>query len=197
MPRNLPDLKSLLSEIRRCDLCASDLPLGPRPVVRASAKAKVLIVGQAPGTRVHETGVPWNDRSGDQLRDWLALDKNVFYDKSRVAIMPMGFCYPGVEARGGDKPPRSECAPTWHDLLLPQMLGVEVVLLVGMYAQRHYLGGRRQRTLTDTVAAWRDYAPRHIPLPHPSWRNTHWRKKNPWFEVDVVPMVRDRVAELV
>ncbi|MBT5665488.1 MAG: uracil-DNA glycosylase family protein, partial [Rhodospirillaceae bacterium] len=132
-----------------------------------------------------------------QLRDWLALDKNVFYDKSRVAIMPMGFCYPGVEARGGDKPPRSECAPTWHDLLLPQMLGVEVVLLVGMYAQRHYLGGRRQRTLTDTVAAWRDYAPRHIPLPHPSWRNTHWRKKNPWFEVDVVPMVRDRVAELV
>ncbi len=194
MPRNLPDLDVLLADIRRCDLCAADLPLGPNPVVRASVTAKLLIVGQAPGTRVHETGIPWNDRSGDQLRDWLALDKDVFYDESRVAIMPMGFCYPGVEARGGDKPPRPECAPAWHDLLLPQMLAVEVVLLVGMYAQRHYLGGKRKRTLTDTVAAWRDYAPRHIPLPHPSWRNNHWRKKNPWFEGDVVPMLRNRVS---
>lgn len=197
MPRNLPDLKSLLSDIRRCDLCAADLPLGPRPVVRASATATLLIVGQAPGTRVHETGVPWNDRSGDQLRAWLALDKDVFYDESRVAIMPMGFCYPGVEARGGDKPPRPECAPAWHELLLPQMLDVELVLLVGMYAQRRYLGKDRKRTLTDTVAAWRDYAPRHIPLPHPSWRNTGWRKKNPWFESDVLPMLRDRVSKLV
>lgn len=194
MPRNLPDLDVLLADIRRCDLCAADLPLGPNPVVRASVTAKLLIVGQAPGARVHETGIPWNDRSGDQLRDWLALDKDVFYDESRVAIMPMGFCYPGVEARGGDKPPRPECAPAWHDLLLPQMLAVEVVLLVGMYAQRHYLGGKRKRTLTDTVAAWRDYAPRHIPLPHPSWRNNHWRKKNPWFEGDVVPMLRNRVS---
>ena len=192
-----PTIEPLLAEIRQCRLCAQDLPLGPRPVVRATATAKLLIIGQAPGTRVHESGVPWDDRSGDQLRDWLALDPAVFYDEDKVAIMPMGFCYPGVDARGGDKPPRKECAPTWHDPLLAHMGAVELILLVGMYAQGRYLGKGRKRTLTETVAAWRDYGPRYIPMPHPSWRNLGWRRKNPWFDAEIVPMLRARIAPLM
>ncbi len=190
-------LDALLTRVRGCRLCAAELPLGPRPVVRAHECARLLIVGQAPGTRVHETGIPWNDRSGDQLREWLAVDHDTFYDDSRIAIVPMGFCYPGVDPRGGDNPPRPECAAAWHDALLEQLPKIELTLLVGMYAQAHYLGPARKRTLTETVAAWRDYAPDYLPLPHPSWRNLGWRRKNPWFEAEIVPVLRTRVRALL
>ena len=188
------ELATALTEARACQVCAAHLPLGPRPVVRASTSAPLLIIGQAPGTRVHETGVPWNDPSGDRLRDWLGLDRDAFYDESRIAIMPMGFCYPGVDKSGGDKPPRKECAPLWHDLLLGLMPGVELTLLVGMYAQRRYLGDRAARSLTETVRGWRDYLPDYLPLPHPSWRNTAWLRKNPWFDAEIVPYLRDVAA---
>jgi len=191
------DLEKLLAEARACRLCAEHLPLGPRPVLRAAASARLLIVGQAPGTRVHETGIPWNDRSGDRLRDWLQIPAEVFYDESKVAIVPMGFCYPGVDAKGGDRPPRPECAPLWHPPLREALQQVELTLLVGMYAQAHYLGRRRQKTLTETVRHWRDYLPEFLPLPHPSWRNTAWLKKNPWFEKDLLPELRRRVNKLV
>ena len=183
-------LASTVAEARACTVCSEHLPLGPRPVLRASASSRLLIVGQAPGTKVHETGIPWNDPSGDRLRDWLGLDRDAFYDERRIAIMPMGFCYPGVDRNGGDKPPRPECAPLWHDRLLALMPGIELTLLVGMYAQRRYLGRRRRRTLTDTVREWRDYLPDYLPLPHPSWRNTAWLRKNPWFEAEIVPFLR-------
>ncbi len=196
MTSNNP-LQDLLTRVRACTICADSLPLGPRPVVRAQENARLLIIGQAPGTKVHETGIPWNDRSGDQLREWLAVDKETFYDESRIAIVPMGFCYPGVDPRGGDNPPRPECAPAWHDPVLAQLPNVELVLLVGMYAQRHYLGRERKKSLTATVAAWREYAPRQMPLPHPSWRNLHWRRKNPWFEEDVVPALRQHAHALL
>lgn len=192
-----PDLTETLRAVRACTLCAAHLPLGPRPVVRAAPSARLLIVGQAPGTRVHETGIPWNDRSGARLRDWLRLDKEVFYDESRIAIVPMGFCYPGVDARGGDKPPRRECAETWHARVLSGLPNVELTLLIGQYAQARYLGLRRKKTLSATVAAWADYGPATIPLPHPSWRNTAWLRKNPWFETDLLPVLRARVRELV
>lgn len=184
-------------EARACDRCAADLPLGPRPVFRISATARLLIVGQAPGTKVHESGIPWNDASGDRLRDWLQLDRDTFYDESRIAIVPMGFCYPGVDARGGDRPPRPECAPLWHPKLLPLMPAIELTLLVGLYAQARYLGKQRQASLTETVHAFRDYGPAYMPLPHPSWRNTAWLKKNPWFERDLLPVLRRRVRKLV
>ena len=184
-------------EARACDRCATDLPLGPRPVFRISATARLLIVGQAPGTKVHESGIPWNDASGDRLRDWLQLDRDTFYDESRIAIVPMGFCYPGVDARGGDRPPRPECAPLWHPKLLPLMPAIELTLLVGLYAQARYLGKQRQASLTETVHAFRDYGPAYMPLPHPSWRNTAWLKKNPWFERDLLPVLRRRVRKLV
>ena len=190
-------LDTLLAEVRACRICAAHLPLGPRPVLRASATARVLIVGQAPGTKVHETGIPWNDPSGDRLRQWLALDRDSFYDESRIAIVPAGFCYPGRFERGGDRPPRPECAPLWHGKLLALMPGIELTLLVGQYAQAFYLGGRRQPTLTETVRNWRAYLPAYIPTPHPSWRSTNWLKLNPWFDAEVVPELRQRVAALV
>lgn len=193
-PKNLD---ALLARVRDCRLCEAHLPLGPRPVVRASQTARILIIGQAPGTKVHESGIPWNDRSGDVLRDWLDVDKDVFYDEARIAIIPMGFCYPGVDPRGGDKPPRPECAGAWHAALLSLLPQVELTLLVGMYAQARYLGKNKKRTLTDTVAAWREYGPNFLPLPHPSWRNLHWRRKNPWFEADIVPALRQRVHDLL
>lgn len=188
---------ALLARVRGCTLCAGYLPLGPRPVLRGTTAARLLIIGQAPGTRVHETGIPWNDASGERLRDWLALPPATFYDESRVAIVPMGFCYPGVDARGGDRPPRPECAPQWHPPLLAGLARVELTLLVGQYAQRRYLGKSRRKSLTETVAAWRDYAPEFLPLPHPSWRNTAWMRKNPWFAAEVIPVLRARVAALV
>jgi uracil-DNA glycosylase len=190
-------LDKLLVDIRACQICAADLPLGPRPVLRAHAAARILIIGQAPGTRVHESGIPWNDKSGDRLRDWMAVDPDTFYDESRIAIVPMGFCYPGVLPKGGDKPPRPECAPAWHEALLGHLPAVELTLLAGQYAQAHYLGKRRQKTLTDTVRAWRDYGPEIIPLPHPSWRTAGWQKRQPWFDVEVLPELRRRVAALV
>ena len=191
------NLETLLARVRACRLCEADLPLGPRPVVRARPTSRILIIGQAPGTKVHESGIPWNDRSGDVLREWLDVDKDTFYDESRIAIIPMGFCYPGVDPRGGDNPPRPECAEAWHAALLAQLPQIELTLLVGMYAQARYLAKDRKRTLTDTVAAWRDYGPKRLPLPHPSWRNLHWRRKNPWFEDEVVPALRSRVHTLL
>ena len=190
-------LARLSTEARACTICADELPLGPRPVFRVSPTARLLIVGQAPGTKVHGTGIPWNDASGDRLRDWLRLDREIFYDESRIAIVPMGFCYPGVDARGGDRPPRKECAPHWHARFLPLMPKIELTLLVGLYAQAHYLGDRRKESLTDTVRAFRDYGPSFTPLPHPSWRNTGWLKKNPWFEAELLPTLRRRVTKLI
>lgn len=190
------ELGKIITEARACRLCAAELPLGPRPVVRAAASAKLLVIGQAPGTRVHETGIPWNDRSGDRLRDWLQVEREVFYDESRIAIVPMGLCYPGVDANGGDRPPRRECAPLWHPRLRAALPRVELTLLVGLYAQGHYLGKRRQKTLTETVRHWRDYLPDFLPLPHPSWRNTAWLKKHPWFADDLLPELRRRVEKL-
>ena len=170
------------------------MPLGPRPVVRASASARLLIIGQAPGTRVHASGTPWDDPSGDRLRDWLGMDREQFYDESRLAIVPMGFCYPG-KGKSGDLPPRPECAPLWHEAILARMPSIELVLLVGGYAQIHYLG-KSSETLTQRVQRWRDFGPRYIPIPHPSPRNTLWLKRNPWFEEEVVPELRRRVQQL-
>ena len=170
------------------------MPLGP--VLRVTATARICIVGRAPGTKVHKSGVPWNDRSGDRLREWLALDRDRFYDVKRIAIMPMGFCYPGRDVRGGDLPPHPECAPAWHDHLLKLMPRVELMLLVGSYAQSQHLGSSARKNMTETVAAWPDYQPRFFPLPHPSWRNTAWLKKNPWFTADLSPQLRARVHAL-
>ncbi len=194
MPDSLDDLSQ---EARACRLCEVTLPLGPRPVFRASTTATILIVGQAPGTRVHESGIPWNDRSGDRLRDWLQVDSETFYDESRIAILPSGFCYPGVDPRGGDKPPEKICAPTWHPRFLPLMPAVELTLLIGLYAQAYYLGKKRQGSLTETVKAFQDYGPEFLPLPHPSWRNTGWIKRNPWFEESLLPELRRRAQSLL
>ncbi|WKE65152.1 uracil-DNA glycosylase family protein [Gallaecimonas kandeliae] len=188
----MADIKPLLELVRQCRLCEAQLPLGPNPVVRASATARLLIIGQAPGTRVHATGIPFNDPSGDRLRQWLQMDRETFYDESRVAIMPMGFCYPG-KGKSGDLPPRPECAPTWHDRLLAAMPQIELVLLVGRYAQDHYLGDKR--SLTERVRHHGDYG-RFFPLPHPSPRNLLWLKRNPWFEAEVLPALRARLTGL-
>ncbi|MBZ2188039.1 uracil-DNA glycosylase family protein [Alcanivorax sp. JB21] len=195
----MPVLDELLHEVRSCRVCEAALPLGPRPVVRASATARVLIIGQAPGTRVHATGIPWNDPSGERLRHWLAIPPDVFYDVGRIAIMPMGFCYPG-RGRGGDMPPRPECAPLWHPPLLAAMPGVELVLLVGQYAQKRYLPGC-QASLTENVRPFLDPAiareQRWFPLPHPSPRNTRWLRQRPWFEAQVVPVLRQRLRSVL
>ena len=193
MSRPPSELDALLGEIRACRLCEAQLPMGPRPVLRASASARVLVVGQAPGTLVHASGIPWNDASGMRLRGWLGVDRDTFYDESRVAIVPMGFCYPGRGA-SGDLPPRPECGRTWHPRLLPMLPQVQLVLAIGQYAQTYFLGEARKKTLTDTVQAWREYAPRVVPLPHPSPRNVAWFKHNPWFEGDVLPALRELVA---
>jgi uracil-DNA glycosylase len=189
-------LEKLLVEVHACRLCEAHLPLGPRPVLRASVTARLLIVGQAPGTRVHETGIPWNDPSGDRLREWLAVDRDTFYDESRIAIIPTGLCYPGRKG-AGDAPPRPECAPRWHPSLLAAMPRIELVLLVGQYAQAFYLGARRKATLAATVRAHEEYEPRFLPLPHPSPRNKLWLRRNAWFEGEVVPHLRRRVAPLL
>lgn len=189
-------LDQLLGEIRACRLCEAHLPLGPRPVLSASTTARLLIVGQAPGTRVHASGVPWDDASGRRLREWLQLDPDTFYDASRVAIVPMGFCYPGKGA-SGDLPPRRECRATWHPRLLPMLAQPRLTLLVGQYAQAGVLGARAGVGLTATVRAFRDHLPDHLPLPHPSPRNVAWFKANPWFEGEVLPELRQRVRALV
>lgn len=196
-PRAAGSLERLLAEVRACRVCEGHLPLGPRPVLRAAATARLLIVGQAPGTRVHATGVPWNDPSGDRLRQWLAVDRGTFYDETRIAIVPMGFCYPGTDAKGGDRPPRPECGPLWHPRLRALLPEIELTLLVGQYAQRFYLGRHRKHGLTATVTAWRDYLPEFLPLPHPSWRNSAWLKRHAWFEAELLPVLRERVRELL
>ncbi|HEX9648833.1 MAG TPA: uracil-DNA glycosylase family protein [Alphaproteobacteria bacterium] len=187
----------LLEQVRACRLCAAHLPHGPRPVLRARPSARLLIVGQAPGTRVHETGIPWNDPSGDRLRQWLGLDRARFYDDRTVAIVPIGLCYPGRDAHGGDRPPRPECAPLWHPRLGAELGAVELVLLVGGYAQRYYLAERARPTVTETVRAWRDHLPRFVPTPHPSWRTQAWVRRNPWFESELLAYLRRRVADLL
>lgn len=183
----------LLAEVRRCGLCAAQLPLGPAPIVQVGRGARVLIASQAPGRLAHLSGVPFADRSGDALRRWLGLERAVFYDPERVAILPMGFCYPG-RGPGGDLPPRPECAPRWHARLLEAMPALRLVLVIGRHAQAHHLGGRRRASLTETVRAFRDYLPGQFPLPHPSPRNGPWFLRNPWFEQDVLPALRAEVA---
>jgi len=189
-------LPLLLSEIRACRLCEKHLPHGPRPVVQAGASARLLIVGQAPGRRVHETGIPWNDPSGDRLRDWLGVTREVFYDERRIAIVPTAFCYPG-KGKSGDLPPRRECAPAWHPHLLQAMPDIRLTLLVGRHAQEWYLRENGKATLTDTVAAYEEYLPSYFPLPHPSPRNQAWWKANPWFEREVLPALRRQIASVL
>ena len=185
-------LDLLLSDVRACTLCAAELPLGPRPIVRASTTARILIVGQAPGRRVHESGIPWNDPSGDRLRLWLGLTREQFYDERHIAIIPMGLCFPGSGPRG-DVPPRPECAPLWHPKLQVHLAKVQLTLLIGQYAQAYYLGKKRKKSLRDTVLAHAEYLPRFLPIPHPSPRNQLWLKKNPWFEENVLSLLRNQV----
>lgn len=189
-------LKVLLEEVSGCRLCEESLPLGPRPVLSAHRSARLLIIGQAPGTRVHETGIPWNDPSGDRLRSWLQLDREAFYDQSRIAIVPMGFCYPG-RGKGGDLPPRSECAETWHARLLAELPNIQLTLLIGQYAQRYYLP-HWYGSITENVRHFADALPSgFFPLPHPSPRNTLWLKQRPWFEETVVPALRAQVHDIL
>lgn len=203
---DLPDIAALAGSIAACRLCrdapqgrAAPLPHAPRPVVVLSTRARILIAGQAPGLRVHESGIPFNDASGDRLRQWLAVDRDTFYDPDRLAILPMGFCFPGYDGKGADKPPRRECAPRWRQQALALMPQIDLVLAVGLHAQTWHLGGLRRPTLHDTVAAWQDYARAGtggkmvLPLPHPSWRNSGWLGKNLWFERDYLPFLRQMV----
>lgn len=189
-------LEELLRRVRACRACEEELPLGPRPVLRASSTARLLIVGQAPGTKVHATGVPWDDPSGDRLREWLVMDRDLFYDERHIAIIPMGFCYPG-RGTGGDLPPRKECAELWLDALLERLPDLRLTLLIGQYAQKHYLGGARKKSLTETVAHWREYGPHYFPLPHPSPRNRLWLRRNDWFEREVLPGLRRRTKDVL
>ena len=190
-------LVAVLGQARACQLCTDHLPLGPRPVLRASASARLLIVGQAPGTRVHASGIPFDDPSGDHLRGWLGIDRASFYDQSRIAIMPMGLCYPGRNPKGGDAPPRPECAPVWHARVLAALPGVELTLLVGGYAQRYYLGDAGRAAVGATVANWREHLPTYLPLPHPSWRTRAWVARRPWFERELLPALRHRITALL
>lgn len=194
LSRSQSALDKLLEEISACRFCEKELPLEPRPVVRASSSARLLIVGQAPGIRVHESGIPWNDPSGDRLRAWLGMTREYFYDEKCIAIVPMGFCYPG-KGTAGDLPPRAECARLWRDKLLAQLPDIELTLVIGQYAQQYHLGSKGQ-TVTETVKAWRSYLPEYLPAPHPSPRNLRWLKRNAWFENDVLPELRRRVRKL-
>ncbi|MGZ0245770.1 MAG: uracil-DNA glycosylase family protein [Alphaproteobacteria bacterium] len=190
-------IETIFRDIRACTHCAADLPMGPRPVVRGTASARVCIIGQAPGVRVHRSGVPWDDPSGKRLRGWLEVDDETFYDEDRFAIIPVGFCYPGTMANGGDYPPRKECAPLWHAPVLNALKNVDLTLLVGSYAQAYYLGKNRKKTMTETVRSWRDYGPDVLVTPHPSWRTTGWQKKNPWFDEEILPELRRKVKALI
>lgn len=199
--RGDPLIQAFTKDASACRACADEFAAThtrhkPRPVVWLSGTARILIAGQAPGMRVHESGVPFDDRSGDRLRDWMGVDRDLFYDRSKVAILPMAFCFPGYDAKGSDLPPPKRCADLWREKALAAMPQVDLTLLVGGYAQKWTLRKRVAKTLTATVEQWREYGPDIIPLPHPSWRNTGWLKKNPWFEADVLPTLRQRVAEL-
>jgi len=186
-------LTRLLRDVRACRLCEGQLPAGPRPVLHLARTARLLIIGQAPGRTVHQTGIPWDDPSGKRLREWTGIPSSAFYDQDRVAILPIGLCYPGAAASGADNPPRPECAPLWHERLLAHLPDLRLTLLIGRYAQRHYLGAQRKRSMTETVDAFREYGPRFFPLPHPSWRSTVWMRKHPWFEQRVIPALRKAV----
>ena len=188
-------LDNLLNEVRACAVCADSLPAGPRPIVQLSQSAQIVIIGQAPGRLVHESGIAWDDPSGRRLRQWLGLSDQEFYDPGLVAIVPMGFCFPGT-ATSGDNPPRPECAPLWHDKLLAHLPKNCLDVIIGMYAQRRYVPDRA-KTLTETVAKWEEYLPHRIVMPHPSPRNNRWLRKNPWFEADTVPALRARVRQVV
>lgn len=188
--------RALLREVRACRLCSEHLPLGPRPVLQIDPRARVLIAGQAPGRRVHESGVPFQDASGDRLRNWMGVSPEVFYDASRVAILPMGFCYPGT-GRAGDLPPRPECAEAWRERLLACLPDLELTLVIGRYAHAHHLGERQKSSLTETVRAWREFWPTLLPLPHPSPRNNLWLRRNPWFEKKTVPALRTRLGDVL
>ncbi len=207
---NLTELSGLLEDIRNCRICVenpqkSPLPHEPRPVLQVSASARLCICGQAPGTRVHKSGRPFTDPSGDRLRDWMGIGEDIFYDADKLAIIPMGFCFPGLDAKGGDLPPRTECRAAWHDRLFALVPQVELILVIGQYAQAYHLGKDRRKSLTETVADWRDFWDRDraegqrriLPLPHPSWRNNAWIKKNPWFESQLLPVLRQEVKRLV
>lgn len=185
----------LLQQVRACRLCEPDLPMGPRPVVQLSPQAKILIVGQAPGRKVHETGIAFNDPSGDRLRDWMGMEKGTFYDADKVALLPMGFCFPGT-GKSGDLPPRPECAPAWRAQLMDQLGQLELTLVIGKYAQDYHLG-KTGEGVTERVKAWQSYGPNRIPLPHPSPRNNLWLRRNPWFEEEILPFLRQRVAEVL
>ena len=189
-------MKDLLENIKQCTICKEHLLLGPRPVVSAHPDSKIVIIGQAPGTKVHVSGIPWDDASGKQLRKWLNVSDEDFYDAKKFAIIPMGFCYPG-KGKIGDLPPRPECAPQWHKPLFDELKNVELVILIGMYAQKYYLGEASKKTLTETVNNFQEYLPKYLPLPHPSPRNRFWLTKNPWFEVEVLPELRERVKNLL
>jgi len=189
-------LLQLLTDIRQCRVCEAELPLGPRPIVSASHESRILIMGQAPGSRVHETGIPWNDPSGIRLRDWMGISDEDFYDATKVALVPMGFCFPGT-GKGGDLPPRPECAELWHERLLGQLKSIKLTLVIGQYAQKYKLGAKYKKTLTDNVKSWRDFTPNCIPLPHPSPRNNRWLAKNCWFEEEVIPYLRRRTKTLL
>ena len=186
----------LLREISRCTLCATKLPHPPRPVVLADPRAQIVVIGQAPGRRVHTCGVPWWDPSGQLLREWLGVTTEVFYNPTRFALMPMGFCYPG-KGDSGDLPPRPECAPQWHPQLLRAIPSVRLTLLIGQYSQRHYLGARLGRTLAETVRNFRAFLPGYLPLPHPSPRNRLWLRRNSWFGEDLLPVLRSTVTQIL
>ena len=186
----------LVEEVRGCTVCEGQLPSGPRPVLQVHPAARILIAGQAPGRKVHRSGVPFDDASGERLRAWMGVTRDVFYDSTQIAILPMGFCYPGT-GRSGDLPPRSECAPLWRQRLLDQMQQIELTLVIGDYAQRWHLPDAESKNVTDTVAAWRTQWPAVLPMPHPSPRNNIWLKSNPWFVAEVVPALQSRVAALL
>ena len=191
----MPTLNTLLTEIRACTLCAGQLPLGPRPTLQADSAARILIAGQAPGRKVHATGIPFNDASGDRLRAWLGLSREQFYDSRQVAIVPMGFCYPGT-GKSGDLPPRPECAAAWRAALLAQLNNIQLTLVIGQYALAYHLPGAG-KSVTQAVQGWRQHWPHTVPLPHPSPRNNLWLRRNPWFEAELLPELRGRVAEVL
>ena len=189
-------MEKLLQQIAACQVCSHFLPLGARPIITASPKSKIMIVGQAPGLAVHQSGIPWDDKSGDKLRQWLQVDKQNFYDPHQIALVPMGFCYPG-KGKSGDLPPRKECAPLWHRKLLDRMPEIKLTILVGQYAQRYYLGERTHRTLTETVSHFEDYLPGYFVLPHPSPRNNIWQAKNEWFAQSVLSKLQTLVKDIL
>jgi len=188
-------MKKLLSDIRDCTICLPHLVNGVNPVLSAHKNSKIAIIGQAPGTVVHKSGVPWDDKSGARLRDWLGIDRSDFYDAEKIALIPMGFCYPG-KGKSGDLPPRNECAPQWHEALFDHMEKLQLIILIGTYAQSYYLKDKRKKTLTETVRNHVEYLPKYLPLPHPSPRNNIWLSKNDWFEIEVLPVLRARVKKI-